>query len=129
MTLRITDQASAIIRHVSEQVDYTIIDTAPLLPVADGAEIAARADATLVVHHAGRSTRDQVQRSLQALEKVGVRPVGVILNRMTRSRGTYDYNYGYYYTYRPDRSRARTKDSGSDAAVTTRPSVRSSGPA
>ena len=108
--LLITDQASAIIQHVAEKVDYTIIDTAPLLPVADGAEIAARADATLVVHHAGKSTKDQAARSIEALEKVGVRPVGVILNMITRSRGTYDYNYGYYYAYRPDRSRAKRDD-------------------
>lgn len=105
--LLITDHAAQLIRHIAEQVDYTIIDTAPLLPVTDGAEIAARADATLIVHHAGKSTKDQAARSLEALDKVGVRPVGVILNMITKSRGAYDYNYGYYYTYRPDRSRAK----------------------
>lgn len=103
--LLITSQANTIIREIAATVDYTIIDTAPLLPVADGAEVAAMADATLVVHHAGKSTRDQAERSVEALAKVGERPVGVILNMMTRSRGKSDYDYGYYYTYRPDRSR------------------------
>ncbi|MGI8678603.1 MAG: polysaccharide biosynthesis tyrosine autokinase [Jatrophihabitans sp.] len=102
--LLISEQAESIIREVSELVDYTIIDTAPLLPVADGAEVSAMADATLVVHHAGKSTRDQAARSIEALDKVGERPVGVILNMMTRTRGNYGDNYGYYYTYRPDRS-------------------------
>jgi capsular exopolysaccharide synthesis family protein len=114
--LLISEQATAIIRQIAARVDYTIIDTAPLLPVADGAEVAAIADATLVVHHAGKSTRDQAARSVQALEKVGERPVGVILNMVTRTRGSYDYDYGYYYTYRPDRSR-RIKAS-EDAAAT-----------
>ena len=52
-----------------------------------------------------------------ALEKVGVRPVGVILNMLTRSRGNYDDNYGYYYTYRPDRSRGKRSDDERSAAA------------
>jgi Mrp family chromosome partitioning ATPase len=104
--LFISGQAQAIIRQVAAHVDYTIIDTAPLLPVADGAEAAAMADATLVVHRAGKTTREQVERSIEALEKVGERPVGVILNMITRGGGRYDYEYNYYYTYRPNRARA-----------------------
>jgi capsular exopolysaccharide synthesis family protein len=104
--LLITEQAQSIIRAVSEQVDYTIIDTAPLLPVADGAEVASMADATLVVHHAGKTTREQVERSIAALEKVGEKPVGVVLNMVSRRNSRYDDEYNYYYTYRPDRSRS-----------------------
>lgn len=107
--LLITEQATAIIRKISEKVDYTIIDSAPLLPVADGAEVAAMADATLVVHHAGKSTKDQASRAVEALAKVGQRPVGVVLNMITRGRGTYDYASGYYYAYRPDRSRSKDR--------------------
>ena len=127
--LLITDHAAAVIKQVSEKVDYTIIDTAPLLPVSDGAEIAARADATLVVHHAGKSTKDQATRSIEALEKVGVRPVGVILNMITRARGAYGYTYGYYYSYRPDRSGSNTFDHVPGAGVngTARESANGSG--
>jgi capsular exopolysaccharide synthesis family protein len=103
--LLVTEQAGAVIRQVAEQVDYTIIDTAPLLPVADGAEVAALADATLLVHRAGKTTRDQSARAVETLRRIGERPVGVILNMVTRSTGRYDYEYNYYYSYRPDRSR------------------------
>jgi Mrp family chromosome partitioning ATPase len=103
--LLITSQANTIIRQIAATVDFVIIDTAPLLPVADGAEVAAMSDATLVVHHGGKTTRDQAERSVEALAKVGERPVGVVLNMMTRTRGDYGYSYGYYYTYRPNRSR------------------------
>jgi capsular exopolysaccharide synthesis family protein len=92
--LLISEQAASIIRRISAKVDYTIIDTAPLLPVADGAEVSAMADATLVVHHAGKSTHDQARRSVEALEKVGQRPVGVVLNMMTRRRGSDGDSYG-----------------------------------
>lgn len=106
--LLMTEQAGAIIKQIAAQVDYTIIDTAPLLPVSDGAEIAILADATIVVHHAGKSTREQAQRAVEALEKVGEKPVGVVLNMITRGRGRYDDEYGYYYTtYRPELSHRR----------------------
>jgi capsular exopolysaccharide synthesis family protein len=94
-----SEHARNLIRTLGDQVDYAIIDTAPLLPVADGAEVAALADATIVVHHAGKTTRDQVARSVQALERIGERPVGAVLNMITRRTGRYDYGDSYYYTY------------------------------
>lgn len=103
--LLISRHARTVIAELSRNVDFTIIDTPPLLPVTDGAEVATMADATLVVHHASKTTRDQAMRSVQALDKVGRHPVGVILNMITRAAGKYDYEYAYYeYPYRPDRS-------------------------
>ena len=96
-----SEHARDLIRTLASRVDYTIIDTAPLLPVADGAEVAALADATIVVHHAGKTSKDQVARSVQALHRIGERPVGAVLNMVTRRTGRYDYEDNYYYTYRP----------------------------
>lgn len=103
--------ARAVISQVAAQFDFTIIDTAPLLPVTDGAEIAVIADATLIVVRAGRTTREQAKRCIEALAKVGERPVGVILNMVTRSRGGYGGEYGYYYAdYRPKGSSEGRQD-------------------
>jgi capsular exopolysaccharide synthesis family protein len=93
--LLISEAARALIRKLAAQVDYTILDTAPLLPVTDGAEVAALADATLVVHHCGKSTRDQATRSIEVLAKVGVRPVGVVLNKVSRGAGSSSDGYRY----------------------------------
>ena len=107
--LLISANAQRVIADIAGKVDYTIIDTAPLLPVTDGAEIAAIAEATLIVTRAGKTTRDQAERSIAALDKVGKRPVGVILNMLKRGRDSYQDGYGYYYAgYRPDRSQPRT---------------------
>jgi capsular exopolysaccharide synthesis family protein len=110
--LLISVHARQLIEEIAAKVDYTILDTAPLLAVADGAEIAALADATLLVHRAGKTTRDQAARAVEALAKVGKRPVGVVLNMIVRARGQSDYEYGYYYAaYRPERSRRATSAS------------------
>jgi capsular exopolysaccharide synthesis family protein len=96
--LLLSDQARALIATIAEQVDFVILDTPPLLPVADGAEMAIIADATVLVHRAGKTTHDQVQRAVQVLAKVDRRPVGAILNMVTRSGARYGgYEYGYYY--------------------------------
>lgn len=112
--LLVSEQTRRVLAEIARNVDFVVVDTAPLLPVADGAEIASICDATLVVHHAGKSTKDQALRSVEALAKVDQRPVGVVLNMMTKSRGSYDYGYGYYYTYRPDRSRAARRHAEAD---------------
>lgn len=101
--------ARELIAEVAAQTDYTILDTAPLLPVADGAEVASLAEATILVHRAGKTSREQVSRAVTALGKVGVRPVGVIVNMVTRKLGRYDYEDNYYYTYRPRPSRRHRK--------------------
>ena len=114
--LLLSKHAKQVIYDIADKVDYVIIDTPPLLPVTDGAEISTIADATLLVHRAARTTRDQAARSLEALEKVGRRPVGVILNMVTRGGGggRYDYEYGYYYSaYRP----RKDADAGTPAAA------------
>lgn len=111
--LLISAHARTVIAEIAGRFDFTIIDTPPLLPVADGAEIATIADATVIVSRAGKTTHDQVERAVAALAKVGARPVGVILNMITRSRGDYDYGYAYYTSYRPTGSRRGSrKDDG-----------------
>ena len=115
--LLISANARRVINEIAENVDYTVIDTAPLLPVTDGAEIAAIAEATLIVARAGKTTKEQVERSVAALDKVGKRPVGVILNMLTRGRGSGEEGYGYYYVgYRPERSN-QGKKGGSAPSV------------
>lgn len=80
-----SEQMRSLIANLSEAVDYTIIDTAPVLPVTDGVEVASVADATLLVVLEGRTTHDQVTSAIAALTNVGVHPVGVVLNGATGS--------------------------------------------
>lgn len=117
--LLISQHARQVITDLAANVDFVIIDTPPLLPVTDGAELATICDATLLVHRAGKTTRDQALRSVQALEKVGRKPVGVILNMIARGSGKYDYEYGYYYTaYRPDRGDGKGAHTANGSADT-----------
>lgn len=95
--LLISEHARNVIAEVATRVDFTIIDTAPLLPVSDGAEVAIIADATLIVCRAAKTTHEQLARSMDALAKVGEKAVGVVLNMLSQTGRNSDYGYGYYY--------------------------------
>ena len=77
--------------------DYIIFDSPPLLPVTDAAVIASQVDGVILVVHAGKTKKPQFQGSRAAVESVGGRILGVVLNKIPeQSRG---YNYGYKYAY------------------------------
>lgn len=85
-----------LIASLRETYDIVLIDAPPLLPVTDGALLAAQADGALLVVRHGRTTTDQVSLAVDRLEAVGAAPVGVILN-MTPAKGGTGYGYGYGY--------------------------------
>lgn len=93
---------------VRSSVDVVIIDTAPLLPVADGAQIASLADATLLTVRAAKTTHEQITRAIETLANVDVTPVGVVLSMAPHRRGG-GYTY-YYEEYRPIRPAHRADE-------------------
>ncbi len=74
-------QMRAVINALAEQFDYLILDAAPLLSVADGAEVASVADASVLVVRAGDTRRDSFRRALGAIGQVGGAIAGVVVNR------------------------------------------------
>ena len=101
-----------VIRSLLESVDYVIIDTAPLLPVADGSEVAALADGTLLVARHGVTTDTNVHRAVQSLRRVDAKLIGVVLNRMPVRRNNREYGYTYYRTDDNTRSLQEGKGDG-----------------
>jgi receptor protein-tyrosine kinase len=84
-----------IVHQLLDRVDYVVIDTAPLLPVADGSEVAALADGTLLVASHNMTTDVQVKRAVTTLARVDARLLGVVLNRVPVRRAG-EYGYAYY---------------------------------
>ena len=79
--------------------DYIVFDSTPLLPVTDAAVIASQVDGVILVVHAGKTKKPQFKGCSAAVESVGGRILGVVLNKIPeQSNG---YNYGYKYAYSP----------------------------
>jgi protein-tyrosine kinase len=82
--------------------DWVILDSPPLLPVADSSFLADLVDGVLLVVRAGITPTATAQRSCQELQ--GRNVVGVVLNAVdpAQAYGSYyssSYGYGYGYGY------------------------------
>jgi polysaccharide biosynthesis transport protein len=103
----------ATLRELESRFDVVIIDTPPLLPVTDAAVLSTIAGGTVVVVGAGRVDRDHLARSLQSLDAVKGRVLGLVLN-LIPTKGN-DAYYNYRDGYAPDSpsepgAHSRTKD-------------------
>jgi len=74
-----------LLEDVRKAYDFVIIDAPALLPVSDGAAVAARADGVILVVRYRRTTEEQVTAAVAALEAVTARLIGTVLT-MTPAR-------------------------------------------
>ncbi|MCA9236873.1 MAG: polysaccharide biosynthesis tyrosine autokinase [Planctomycetales bacterium] len=85
-----------LITQLSEHFDRIVIDSPPVMPVADARVIAAMSDATLLVLRAERATRRLSQAARNELWQVRAKRLGVVVNGVPL-RGPSGYGYGYGY--------------------------------
>jgi capsular exopolysaccharide synthesis family protein len=78
--------------------DLLIIDSPPVLPVADAAVLAAACDGAAVVVRHGKTQHEQLRTTMRTLRNAGVPILGTVMNRAPVRRGSY-YAYGYGYGY------------------------------
>jgi capsular exopolysaccharide synthesis family protein len=89
-----------------QQSDIVVIDTPPVMAVADAAILAHRTSGVLFVVAADTTSRHAAQSALEQLERAKGRFLGAVLNRVDLDRDMYRYA-SYARSYR-DKSRTRT---------------------
>jgi capsular exopolysaccharide synthesis family protein len=88
-----------LLREVRTAYDAVIIDSAPLLPVADTLPLIASADAIVVCVRTTRTTTDQVAAAKAVLTRFPARPTAIVLTGLRRGS---EADYGYYgHQYAP----------------------------
>jgi non-specific protein-tyrosine kinase len=109
-----SDRMQALVGELAEGADLVVIDSPPVLPVADAVALAPMTDGVLLVLEAGHTRRQATARAATSLRQVGARMVGVVLNRAPS-----DGAESYYYpgkkeeenkTMRRDRIRAELRN-------------------
>ena len=83
-----------LISEAAGKYDRVVIDSAPVLAVADTLLMTAFVQTVCLVVRADHTARNAVQRALLLLAGSGTRPAGVVLNRLPQRRGA-----GHYYYY------------------------------
>jgi Mrp family chromosome partitioning ATPase len=88
--------------------DVVIVDTPPLLPVIDGAVVAAAADGALLVVRHGGTTKARVATALASSEGADARLLGCVLNMVPR-KGVDAYGHRDAYHSEADPNTAAAK--------------------
>ncbi|RJT35162.1 polysaccharide biosynthesis tyrosine autokinase [Rahnella woolbedingensis] len=84
----------SILDWASDNYDFVIIDTPPILAVTDAAIIGRCVGTSLLVARYGANTVKEVEVSIRRFEQVGIQIKGCILNGVLKKASSY-YGYGY----------------------------------
>lgn len=88
-----------LMREFRQQYDLILIDTPPILPVADSIILGRKADGTLLVYEVGDIPRVALRRAKLVLEQAQVKVLGIVLNNMRAEIAMDQYHFDYHYPY------------------------------
>jgi capsular exopolysaccharide synthesis family protein len=91
--LLMTHRFETVLAELSKRFDRVILDSPPL-PYTDAVVLSKQTDGVILVIHAGKTLRDDIQRAERNIRAVGGKIFGVILNAIEP-----DHRTGYYYSY------------------------------
>ena len=94
-----------------QEYDVIVVDSAPVLAVADALAIAPLATGTLLAINQQKTDRRQLRSTVELLHRVGVRILGIAVTHVSKeaSQGS-RYSYGYGYAESEAAEREREKD-------------------
>lgn len=94
------------IRSLEEHYEMVLVDSPPVLAVADAAVLAPKVGGVVMVTRAGKVARQQVVRAKQALEAVKAHVLGAVLDGVQMEGREGYYYYYYYQSHDGERSRS-----------------------
>jgi Mrp family chromosome partitioning ATPase len=82
-----------LVHHVKDGI--VILDSSPVLAVADSLALATKVDACLVVIDSSKTRVALARRAISSLQRVRASVIGAVLNKLPTSEAKY-YQHGYY---------------------------------
>lgn len=115
-----------LLERLRDDYDHIVVDTAPVLPVADAAILSRSVDGLLVLANVKRVRRAQLSETLRSLAHVEATVLGVVLNQVHREPEVYGYAAGVAAEvhHRPVPAPRIPLPAGRAAEATARPSAR-----
>jgi len=92
-----SERMKEVVAHFRERTEVVVFDSPPILAVTDAAILSTMVDGVVLVVDPSKTKRRDIRRAREAIEAVGGKILGVVLNRMSRGSGLYYYysHYGY----------------------------------
>ena len=90
---------SQLIKDRARDYDYVLIDTPPVLPVADSLMLSRIVDGVVFVARSNKTEKNHAQEATRRLDRVGARILGVVLNDVDVSKvgDSFDRPTASYY--------------------------------
>ena len=84
-----------------QHYDIILIDSAPLLALADGLIVGVHADGVLMVVEHGKTSTQAIRTAIRRAERAGLKIMGFVINKSDTI-----HDVGYTYDYRPRSTKA-----------------------
>ena len=103
-----TQAFADLLQSVSTKYDYVVIDSPPILPVADARILGSMCDATILVIRAGTTRRRGACDARDGLLGFGTNVLGMVINDCRHKRSTYPYYQNIQPRSKAERRQAET---------------------
>lgn len=87
------------LRVATANFDHVVVDSPPVLGLADAPLIARATEGTIFVVESGRTRASQARQALERLIRVRAHMLGAVLTKLDSRSSGYGYGYGYNYSY------------------------------
>jgi capsular exopolysaccharide synthesis family protein len=94
-----TRRMAQLLDTLADQADVVLLDTPPVLPVADTLVIGRMVAGAILVVETRRTPVPAIQRAKDALIRNQTRLLGLVVNKMQTTDADFGYGYGYGYGY------------------------------
>ena len=92
-----------LIARLQERFDHVIVDSSPVIGLADAPLVAAAVDSVIYVVEARAVQAGAARRALQRLETAQANVIGIVLTKFEPSHAHLGYGYGYGFEYKYER--------------------------
>lgn len=92
-----SDRMKRLIKEALEEYKFVVVDSPPLLNVADSRILATLVEGVVLVIKGGETSRELARRAQSYASDVGARVIGVVLNNIDLHREEYSYYQQYHY--------------------------------
>lgn len=118
-----SEQMRARVTEMQALADVIIFDSPPVLAVADATILGALSSGVVLIINSGRTRSDSLRRTKERLEQVGLKILGVVLNKLSEGRAE-GYDYYYYYSHESGGSGGGGAGSSGGGSAQRRPAPR-----
>lgn len=91
-----SDRMKKLLAEALEEYRFVVVDSPPLLNVADSRILATLVEGVVLVIKGGETPRELARRAQAHASDVGARVIGVVLNNVDMHREEYSYYYQHY---------------------------------